>query len=109
MKDGVRTEIRDVTPEQAKVWLAGKTPESLRLPNERHVQALAADMTSGQWRLTGDGLSFNKDGKLFDGQHRLAAVVHANVTVKMLVVWGLDDSHVIDHSRITRPYYPNAN
>jgi hypothetical protein len=56
----------------------------------REIQKLAGDMAAGAWPVTNQGLGLGDDGLLYDGQHRLMAILHAGVTVKMLVVGGLD-------------------
>jgi hypothetical protein len=55
------------------------------------VDAYARDMAAGRWSLNGDPIRFNTDGKLIDGQHRLLAIIQANVTIKSFVVHDLDD------------------
>lgn len=48
-------------------------------------------MKRGHWRVTHEGIAFNADGKLIDGQHRLQAIVDSGETVTMFVVRGLPD------------------
>jgi hypothetical protein len=50
------------------------------------------DMKGGNWSLTGQGISFDVDGNLLDGQHRLAAVVRSGVTISMIVLWDLPEN-----------------
>ncbi len=95
MSDKPKVEIRDVTPEWAAEILA-KHDASIeakkfnqRALGKNTVNAYAVDMKAGNWSLTGQGISFDVHGNLLDGQHRLAAVVKAGVTVKMLVLWDL--------------------
>jgi hypothetical protein len=72
-------QIIDVDPATAESWLA-KNPNNrnLRVPV---VQSYARDMVSGNWMLNGETIKFDQSGKLIDGQHRLSAVVTADVTV----------------------------
>ncbi len=77
----------DITPELAREWL-GYNTHNRRL-RERVVGAYAADMLGGAWQWNGESIKFAADGTLLDGQHRLAAIVAANITVPMLVVRGL--------------------
>lgn len=67
--------------------------------------AYARDMVSGNWRMTHQGIAFNEQGQLSDGQHRMMAVVIANVPVKMMASTGLDNeaSKVVDTGRGRRP------
>lgn len=47
-------------------------------------------MAAGKWGLTGDTLKFAPDGRLLDGQNRLAACVRAGKPFKTHVVFGID-------------------
>jgi hypothetical protein len=42
-------------------------------------------MQRGQWQLTHQGVAFDVNGILIDGQHRLSAVVQSNCIVPMMV------------------------
>lgn len=53
------------------------------------VDRFARDMTSGRWRETHQGIAFDEDGFLVDGQHRIRAVIKSGVTVKMMVFRGI--------------------
>jgi hypothetical protein len=56
---------------------------------QERVDLYAKDMAMGAWHLNNQGIGLGEDGELFDGQHRLHAVVRAGATVRMLVVRGL--------------------
>jgi hypothetical protein len=78
----------DVTPELASSWLS-------RNVHNRNIRAVtvesyANDKTAGDRMWSGETIKFAVDGSLIDGQHRLHAIVRAEVTVPMLVVRGLD-------------------
>ena len=63
-----------VTPEMANEWLDNQAPN--RKPSQSAIERYAKAMKDGIW--TADprlALSFNEDGKLVDGQHRLFAVI----------------------------------
>lgn len=81
-------ELVKVTPEMAAQWL-GRNDHNRPL-NKRLVNDYARDMAAGSWTLNGEAVKIAEDGTLLDGQHRLAALVQANVTVEMVVVAGLD-------------------
>lgn len=91
-----KASLVEVTPAQAKKWLDLNTHN--RPLRERVVDLYARDMTAGNWQVTGDGVKFAIDGSLLDGQHRLAAVVQAGVTVSLFVIRGLahDAQEVMD-------------
>lgn len=75
----------DVTPDLAARWLEKNHPNN-RPVAWRRVEAFASDMRAGAWMLTHQGICFDGDGRLIDGQHRLHAVIGAKMTVRMLVV-----------------------
>lgn len=84
-----RAQWRDVTPELAGEWLKLNT---LNRPKKLQKIALyAADMKAGHWPRTGATICFGKSGRLLDGQNRLQAIVDSGATVRVLVVWDLDD------------------
>ncbi|MFE1010030.1 hypothetical protein ACFW4M_01835 [Streptomyces sp. NPDC058794] len=80
-------EVLDVTPELAAEWLTRNTNN--RPLSKATVQQLAARIQRGEWQLTHQGIAFDEDGVLIDGQHRLAAVVRAGLTVPMTVAHGV--------------------
>ncbi len=61
-----------------------------RPPKPNKVQQFAADMANGRWGLTGDTLKFAPDGRLLDGQNRLAASVRVGKSFKTHVVFAID-------------------
>jgi hypothetical protein len=74
----------DVTPALAETWLSmNKGNRKLR---EFRVRRYAHEMAKGEWLPSCQGIGFSIEGRLIDGQHRLAAVVRSGVTVPMLVV-----------------------
>jgi len=69
--------------------------------NNRHlhpdrVDMFAEDMRSGDWHANNQGIGIGRDKVLYDGQHRLWAVVKSGCTVPMLVSTGL-----AEHARPT--------
>ena len=84
----MKAEVMTVTPELAKEYL--RHNESNRTLRRSRVLQYAHDMKEGKWNLTGQGITFGRDGNLLDGQHRLHAVVFANVPVDFLVVTDAD-------------------
>ena len=81
-------EFVDVTPQMAREWLA--TDQSNRKLKKGAVAANARDMKAGKWNMTGEPIKFDTEGRLIDGQHRLQAVVQAEVPVRMMIVHGLE-------------------
>lgn len=83
-------EIRQeaITPEMAQEYLKHNT-ENYRGLNKDRIISYAGDMARGKWQLNGEGIKFDEEGKLIDGQHRLHAIVRAGVPVEMLVIRGV--------------------
>ena len=77
-----------VTPEMAIDWL-DKANTNNRTVSDTHVQRLARDMKQGKWVLTHEGIAFDSSGILLDGQHRLWAVVIAEVPIEMHIWRGV--------------------
>ncbi|MEU0368685.1 hypothetical protein ABZ070_00190 [Streptomyces sp. NPDC006283] len=80
-------EVLDVTPELATTWLTRNT--SNRPLSKTTVQQLAAQIQRGEWQLTHQGIAFDEDDVLIDGQHRLAAIAKAGIAVPLTVTHGV--------------------
>ena len=76
----------EVTPEMAREWLENNIENNRRI-RPSIVWKYALDMKNGNWGLNTDAIAFNADGRLINGQHRLSAVVRANIPVTMLVMF----------------------
>lgn len=79
----MKAEIMTVTPEMAKEFLKGNILN--RTVSDSVVTQYASDMKANRWSVTGSGISIAKDGRLLDGQHRLFAIIKADVPVELLV------------------------
>ena len=79
----ITVEAETIGPATAKVYLTKAAPN--RSINKRNVDRLAKAMASGAWRVTHQGIAFDENGQLIDGQHRLAAIVQSGKTIKLLV------------------------
>jgi hypothetical protein len=84
----MRTEIIDITPALAESWLT-KNKFNRRISTAT-VNKYAADMKSGRWNLTHQGIAFAYSGELVDGQHRLKAIIKSCTPVRMMVTWGAE-------------------
>lgn len=98
----MQTKLFNVTPK----WAAAQLEEhDKRLVagtfRQRKIRASAVkryaeDMRAGAWRVTHQGIAFDTEGNILDGQHRLLAVVKANVPVQMQVTTNLPAEGVMD-------------
>jgi hypothetical protein len=79
----MRSKVVSITPKRAAEYLERNTAN--RPVSQRLVREFAAVMGRGEWRVTHQGIAFDTNGALVDGQHRLAAVVEADVPVEMTV------------------------
>lgn len=84
----MKTTIKEITPQWAKHILATKNKRN-RPENSASARSYALDMKSGNWILTHQGIAFDENGNLIDGQTRLAAVVLSGCTIRMMVTTGI--------------------
>lgn len=102
----MKLEVKTVTPKMAEKWLERNHCEN-RILSQIDINAIAGDILAGRWKLTHQGICFDAEGNLIDGQHRLYGVVKAGIPVKMLVVVN-DTASISDpidtHRRRTASY-----
>ena len=85
----MRSRVQTITPGKAAEYLQRNTAN--RPLSQRTVRDFAAAMRRGEWRVTHQGIAFDTTGALVDGQHRLAAVVEADLPVEMTVFADVPD------------------
>lgn len=79
-----------ITPTLAEQWLK-RVPETQRAVRDDAVERFKKDMLAGRWTVDYSPYRFDKNGQLIDGQHRLWAILEANVVVEeQAVVFGMD-------------------
>lgn len=83
------TETMDISPEIAQRMIDSNTENNRNL-KKGWVDALSGVMKRGAFKLSPQGIAFDKNGKLIDGQHRLFAVIKSGCTVPMRVTFGCD-------------------
>lgn len=85
------TRVEMITPDYARSVLANQQPDTNRTLRKELVDRIATDITNGQWVVNGESIIFANDNiTVLDGQHRLNAVVKANMPIASLVVRGVD-------------------
>ena len=92
--------VETITPELALKYLEHNRKNRVLRPSV--VKRYANDMLNGYWQLTPQGISFYENGDLADGQHRLNAVVHANIPVEFQVTYGVAEDCTIQDRVIKR-------
>ncbi|MEE2040137.1 hypothetical protein Q8791_23240 [Nocardiopsis sp. CT-R113] len=78
-----------ITPEVARAWLRDRNKGNRTL-SLHAAQEYADTMRDGRWQLTHQGIAFDTEGLILDGQHRLLAVTLADTTVDMMVFVGME-------------------
>lgn len=81
------TKLQQITPALAGTFL--KDNLCNRKVRMNHVNRLKTEILAGRWMITHQGIAFDEDGKLLDGQHRLMAIQAAGKPVQMLVTRGI--------------------
>jgi hypothetical protein len=78
-----------ITPGSAQTYLDTAAPNrNLRFVRIEQYEAM---MRRGDWLQSGQGIIFDEKGRLLDGQHRLHAIIRADIPVLMLVVRNVRD------------------
>ncbi|MEP9396465.1 hypothetical protein [Mesorhizobium sp. KR2-14] len=85
----VTSRILEIDPLSARVILEQRNKGN-RPPKPNKVQQFSSDIGLDRWGLTGDTIKFGSDGRLLDGQNRLAACVRANRSFRTHVVFDID-------------------
>jgi hypothetical protein len=79
----VRSRVQIITPARAADWLRANTTN--RPLSRPVVRSFAEAMRRGEWLVTHQGIAFDVNGVLVDGQHRLAAIIEADQPVEVTV------------------------
>lgn len=96
----MKTTVEQITPAIANQYLE-TMPHYQRNPIKSSIAKMAKDMQNGRWITTHQGIAFNPQGQLIDGQHRMKAIVLSGVTTEMIVFRDVpeDSWHTIDIGR----------
>lgn len=94
--------VASVSPAMARAWLEHNKKN--RNVSASLVNRYAQVMKAGGWEVNGEAIIFDTNGNLIDGQHRLHAIVKADVEVDTVVVLGVepDSIYTIDTGRMRR-------
>lgn len=86
----MKTELTTVTPKLAREWLKRNTNNRALRPS--HMESLRVAFARGEFVTSHQGICFDSDGVLLDGQHRLSAIAAQDDgwNCKMLVTHGAD-------------------
>jgi hypothetical protein len=107
LPNGWAVALLDVTPELATEMLS-RNVDNQRQLKTKTIERYASDMSSGDWRLTHQGVAFDAAGHLCDGQHRLSAVVASSKeSVPFFVFFGVGgrkEMTVLDTHQVRTDY-----
>lgn len=93
--------------------IADENKENFRKLDINRANAYADDLNAGRWEVNGETIVFGRDGKLQNGQHRIAAGLIAKKPITTFVVYNVD-SNLFDRGKLrsltdyVRPYSSNA-
>lgn len=76
-----------ITPKKAAEWMTHN--EGNRPMRKNHVTKLSEAIKRDEWKLNGESIKFNCNGRLIDGQHRLQAIILSGRSIQSYVVRGL--------------------
>lgn len=79
----MRSRVQSISPAKAAELMEANTAN--RPLSRSVVSSFAEAMRRGDWKVTHQGIAIDTNGVLVDGQHRLAAIVEADVPVEMTV------------------------
>ena len=79
----MRSKVQKISPKRAGELLEANTAN--RPLSRSVVRSFAEAMRRGDWLITHQGIAFDSNGVLVDGQHRLAAIVEADVPIEVTV------------------------
>lgn len=91
----IESSVETITPEVAKKYLERNVNN--RNVSKDRVAIYARDILAGNWT-AGSSIGFFENGDLADGQHRLLAVVTANVPAVFVVVRNLPCESKLNHN-----------
>jgi hypothetical protein len=94
-------EVIAITPDLAKKWL-GDPYERQRSLSPTTIAKYARAMVENRWFEPAlDPIAFTAEGKLLNGQHRLLALIKADMTIEMIVAYDVDPAifDIIDTGR----------
>ncbi len=88
-KTSIQSGVYTITPEDARVLL--ESNDHNRKVQQNVIDNYARDMKEGRWRQNGEAISFSTSGRLLNGQHRLQAIIQANVPVDIQINHNVDE------------------
>ena len=88
------TDIRTIMPDTAKRILSELNGNN-RKKRPKAIDKYANDMKAGDWKIS-EAISFNMDGYLENGQHRLEACIKSRVPLTTSILFGAEKNPSLD-------------
>lgn len=85
----ISVSVETVTPEMASKYLANQS--NIRPLKRQNVDRWVKQLREGKWAVNGESIKFNRQGRLFDGQHRLTACVVTGLPITSVIVRNADE------------------
>tara|TARA_B100000902_G_scaffold97765_1_gene100325 strand:- start:693 stop:1610 length:918 start_codon:yes stop_codon:yes gene_type:complete len=85
----INTFEMDVSPQMAQYILIHHNKDNRKVTNSQ-VNKISKSIREDGWLRDGQPLTFNVEGNITEGQHRLHAIVTEGVTVPMVIVLGVE-------------------
>jgi hypothetical protein len=79
-----------ITPKRAMEWIEASDKVKQRPLLQTRVDFLVNQIKRGAYELNGEAVIISSDGTVMDGQHRLWAVIQADMAIESVVVRGVD-------------------
>ncbi len=87
MSKKIESAYESIGPELAEQYLL--LNRCNRPVSESRVAEWAEEMKRGDWQVTHQGIAFDTDGNMIDGQHRLLAIIRSGTTQRLMVTYNL--------------------
>lgn len=84
----MKVSIVNINPGIAHEMMSRNTNNFRRI-DSRRVEQYAREMKSGLWQNNGEAIQIYEDGTIANGQHRLSAVIKADVELPFVIVTGV--------------------
>ena len=90
-------QIEQISPDFANEVLQTKNKNNRGL-KKGNLDKLVKAINNNEWTITNQGIAFDRDGNLIDGQHRLQAIVNTGKTLPVMVARNMDPNifHCVD-------------
>lgn len=89
----IKVRTKTITPAVAQAMLlqSKELGATNRKVSQKWVELYANEMRSNRWRLNGDAIRLDTDGRILDGQHRLHACVLSGIPFQTIVMTGVEN------------------